>query len=210
MTTIVSTATPTRATLHRMAFLLACLAAAILTGCATTGTPSSESGTSTVAQSDLRPPVSARTGDPGAPTSVTAGGGTAPTESVATDTSGALLPPQDVGHLGWWVDSALPGSGTGTVVITGHVDDVDQGRGFAARFGSLTPGSEVTLQTAGGDTVRYRIRDVQTADKENGFPAAQLNRLDGPETLALVTCGGPFVGPPLGYRDNIIAWAVRS
>ena len=33
---------------------------------------------------------------------------------------------------------------------------------------------------------------------------------DGPETLALVTCGGAFVGPPLGYADNIIAWATRA
>ncbi|MDF3281823.1 class F sortase [Gordonia sp. N1V] len=207
---MVTTGHPTRRLLRRVALLLVGLAAVVLTGCATSATPSSEPGSSTVAQSDLRPPVSARTGDPAAPTSVTADGQTAPTESVATDASGALLPPQDVGHLGWWVDSALPGSGMGTVVITGHIDDVDQGRGFAARFGSLMPGSEVTVQTAGGEKVRYRVRDVQTADKENAFPAAQLNRLDGPETLALVTCGGPFVGPPLGYRDNIIAWAVRS
>jgi hypothetical protein len=31
--------------------------------------------------------------------------------------------------------------------------------------------------------------------------------LEGPEALALVTCGGNFVGPPLGYEDNIIAFA---
>ena len=54
------------------------------------------------------------------------------------------------------------------------------------------------------------MRNVQKADKEKGFPAEELNRLDGPETLALVTCGGAFVGPPLGYADNIIAWATRA
>ncbi|MGC4932361.1 class F sortase [Gordonia sp. DT30] len=177
-------------------------------GCGSTG--SVKSANPSAAQQDLPVPVKAHTDDPGAPVSVATGGGTAQVDAVATDTAGALLPPQDVTRLGWWVDSALPGSGKGTVVITGHIDEAGQGKGFAARFADLAPGAEVQVTTANREQVAYRVTRVQTADKHNGFPATELNRLDGPETLALVTCGGPFIGPPLGYADNIIAWASRG
>lgn len=190
---------------------LVCLLAlgfSLLVGCSTREAESPPATSS--AQVDLPSPVAARTDDPSAPKHIVVDGDSAVTDPVATDTTGALLPPQDVHRLGWWVDSALPGSSKGTIVVTGHVDDAAQGQGFAARFGSLAPGSDVAVTTVGGDTIHYRVRNVQSSDKEKAFPADELNRLDGPETLALVTCGGPFVGPPLGYADNIIAWATRA
>lgn len=193
---------------ERVAAALAFGCALLIGGC-TTDQSAIDPGTS-VAQQDLPAPVSARTADPAAPKSLDLAGASAPTDAVSTDTSGALLPPQDVHRLGWWVDSALPGGGKGTVVITGHVDEATQGTGFASAFANLRPGDEVTLDTASGAHVHYRVDRQQSADKRSGFPAADLNRLDGPETLALVTCGGKFVGPPLGYADNVIAWAVRS
>lgn len=181
----------------------------LLIGGCTTDQQASGPGSS-VAQQNLPAPVSARTLDPAAPTTLDMAGASAPIDAVSTDTSGALLPPQDVHRLGWWVDSALPGSGNGTVVITGHVDEVTQGTGFASAFRNLHPGDQVTLDTASGKHMSYRVDHLQNADKRSEFPAADLNRLDGPETVALVTCGGTFVGPPLGYADNVIAWAVPS
>lgn len=178
----------------------------LLAGCGADD-PAPPVGTVSGAQSDIQPPVEAATDDPAAPVSVTVAGVTAPTDSVATDVAGVLLPPQDVDRLGWWVDSALPGNGEGTVVITGHINEVDQGDGFAARFLDLDAGDTVTVTTAADDRLDYRITSVDNADKESEFPADRLNRLDGPETLALITCGGEFVGPPLGYADNVIAWA---
>ena len=192
----------------RTLFCLLALSLTLLVGCSTRTSESSVATPS--AQTQLPAPVAARTDEPAAPKSIEVGGDSAVTDAVATDTTGALLPPQDVHRLGWWVDSALPGSGKGTIVVTGHVDEASQGRGFAARFSSLAPGTEVAVTTAKGETVHYRVRNVQKADKEKGFPAEELNRLDGPETLALVTCGGAFVGPPLGDADNIIAWATRA
>lgn len=168
----------------------------------------------THAQSDLPAPVSAVSHEPSTPKKVEIDGQSAVTQSVATDASGALLPPTDIAQLGWWVDSALPGSGKGTIVIAGHVDDVDQGTGYAARFTELEPGKTVTVDTADGQHLQYRVTRVVDAQKEgkgaDGVPFDELNRLDGPETLALVTCGGPFVGPPLGYRDNIVVFATPN
>lgn len=158
------------------------------------------------AQESMPPPVLADPGS-GAPAQLTVDGRTAQVIAVETDANGVLLPPRDIAQVGWWAGSARPGSGAGTVVVTGHVDDVDQGTGFAARFTSLSPGDTVELAGAGQNRHRYRITRAGAVAKEGGLPVDELNRLDGPETLALVTCGGPFVGPPLGYRDNIVVFA---
>lgn len=42
------------------------------------------------------------------------------------------------------------------------------------------------------------------------LPTTRLNRLERSELLALITCGGEFVGAPLGYADNVIAWATPA
>ncbi|EGD56138.1 class F sortase [Gordonia neofelifaecis] len=177
--------------------------------CAADGGDSPPPGT---AQANLPAPVRAASDAPSTPVDLTIDGAAAAIDAVATDTAGALLPPRDVHRLGWWVDSSLPGSGSGAIVVTGHVDDVQQGSGFASRFTTLRTGDTVDLTTTDGHRHDYRITRTVLADKEatgsGGLPVAELNRRDGPETLALITCGGPFIGPPLGYRDNVVVFAV--
>ncbi len=194
---------------HRASLIAVALAAsvALMAGCA----EQQASPASTPAQQSLRPPVTAESEHPSTPVGLEIDGDSAPTDPVATDAEGTLLPPTDIGRLGWWVDSSLPGSGAGTIVVAGHVDDIAQGEGYAARFADLSAGDTVTLVTASQKRVDYRVTSVIDAQKHgtgaDAVPYDELNRQTGPETLALVTCGGPFVGPPLGYRDNIIAFA---
>lgn len=202
--------------MRRLIRILCALAAvAALVATAACGTEEATPSTSsTQAQANLRPPVSAVSHDRSTPKSLVIDGASAPTVSVATDAAGTLLPPTDIARLGWWVDSALPGSGAGTIVVAGHVDDVKQGTGYAARFATLKAGDTVAVDTADGATHAYRVTRVVDARKDgrgaDAVPFDELNRLDGPETLALVTCGGPFIGPPLGYRDNIVVFAVPT
>lgn len=193
------------AVVRRLLIVLMTVGALVLTSC---GSPQEAPQTQTGAQESLPPPVLAESGEPSTPARLTVDGATAPTQTVDTDDDGVLLPPIDVQQLGWWVGSAQPGSGAGTIVITGHVDDVEQGDGFAARFADLEADDAVAVTTADGSVHRYRVTEAAAVNKEGGLPVGELNRLDGPETLALVTCGGPFVGPPLGYRDNIVVFAV--
>lgn len=190
-----------------------CAAALLfLGGCATTSDPDTGSlpGSVSEGKKDMPPPVAATADDPAAPVSLTLDGATAPTDPIATDEGGTLLPPQDVSRLGWWVDSAMPGGGTGAIVVTGHVDDVDQGDGFAARFADVREGDELAVSAGDGNTREYRVDRLLSAGKDGQLPLDELNRLDGPETLVLVTCGGDFVGPPLGYADNEFVFAVPT
>lgn len=196
----------------RILSALAVLAAVVAT--AACGTEEAAPAGSSPAQGSLRPPVSAVSHAPSTPKSLVVDGQAAPTVAVATDAQGTLLPPTDIAQLGWWVDSALPGSGAGTIVIAGHVDNVEQGVGYAARFVKLSKGDAVSVKSVDGKSHEYRVTSVVDAQKEgrgaDAVPFDELNRLDGPETLALITCGGPFIGPPLGYRDNIVVFATPT
>src|SRR5262245_62120197 len=63
------------------------------------------------------PPLEARPGSATDPRRPTAGlvlpdGTTQPVEEIAAFPDGRLQPPEDVSHIGWWIDSALPGSGS--------------------------------------------------------------------------------------------------
>ncbi|MGL4305278.1 MAG: class F sortase [Mycobacteriaceae bacterium] len=131
----------------------------------------------------------------------------APIIPIKTTQVGELIPPTNVSHLGWWVDSSIPGSGSGTIVITGHVDDIAQGRGVAARFAHLKPGSEIVINDGTKRQWTYRVTSVHSYDKRHQLPIDELNRIEGPESLALVTCGGAFLGGALGYQNNDIVWA---
>lgn len=196
--------------MRRSAAVVAAVALVALAGCGSTvdGTAAAPSSNPS-AQSDLRPPVSATASEPTTPVAVTVDGHKAAIDAVATDSQGALYPPTDVARVGWWVDSALPGSGAGSVVVTGHVDDARQGTGFAKRFSALKAGDRVELTGRDGATVAYRV--TRTASVSKGvLPTDDLNRLDGPETLILVTCGGRFVGPPMGYENNDLVYAERA
>lgn len=155
----------------------------------------------------MPPPVVVIADGPAVPITLTIGDETAPTDPVATDTAGVLFPPQDVGRLGWWADSSLPGSGAGSIVVTGHTDDVAQGDGFATRFADLSEGDDVVLSLNDGSARKYRVDRLLSVGKDGVLPLDDLNRLDGPEALVLVTCGGGFVGPPLGYANNDFVFA---
>lgn len=190
----------------RPGIAVVCTAAVVLLGgCAITASEPDAASTSVPVvdgKKNMPPPVVAIADDPAAPVSLTIDGISAPTDPVATDVAGTLLPPQDVSRLGWWVDSALPGGGRGAIVVTGHLDDVEQGDGFAARFADLREGDEMTVSVGDGGTRDYRVDRVLSVGKDGELPLDELNRLDGPETLVLVTCGGDYVGPPLGYANN--------
>ncbi|ATY17234.1 class F sortase (plasmid) [Amycolatopsis sp. AA4] len=138
-------------------------------------------------------------------------GSAASVDTIAPTGRGALHPPTDPGRVGWWVDSALPGSGTGAVVVTGHINWAGHA-GFARRWlppsagGRVEPGQDITLSTTGSGPRRYRVTGTRAYDKRSGLPS-EVNRRTGPETLLLITCGGRWAGGDLGYADNLITTA---
>ncbi|NKS56345.1 sortase [Rhodococcus hoagii] len=159
-------------------------------------------------QQDLPKPVAAVHSGGDSPSSLQVAGRSIPIDTITTDAGGTLHPPQDITRVGWWVNSGLPGGGAGSVVVTGHINGT-AGDGAAHTWTTARNGDEIVLVDAAGAKLRYTVTSNTQYNKTTAFPVDLVNKLDGPETLVLVTCGGEFVGGALGYQDNQIVTAVR-
>ena len=84
-------------------------------------------------------------------------------------------------------------------MLSGHVDDRDQGRGAFYRLGELAPGDPVAVELADGAGWRYRVRDRRPDAEGRSSPPDEVFARDGAPRLTLVTCGGPFDWAADGY-----------
>ncbi len=202
-----TTTAPARRRIRRALIGGAAVAALTLTGACSSGGGNDGTADGPQAQSELAVEIATNVSEPQVPVSITVDGAQAPIDAINTTEDGVLHAPQDVGRIGWWAGSAMIGAEEGTTVLTGHVDEVDQGTGFAgAHFAGLELGQTVTVTSADGTEYVYEVTENDRVEKRGALPLERLNDLDGEPELALITCGGEFVGPPLGYEDNQIVW----
>ncbi|MCW2786142.1 MAG: Sortase family protein [Marmoricola sp.] len=127
----------------------------------------------------------------------------APVLPIEVDSQGVLTPPSDFHEVGWWQDSAEPGSATGETLMTGHT--VHTGGGVMNELGEMRPGALVQVRTAHG-TVDYRTTKVFVYTKAQ--LAKHKDDLFGQDhgngRLVLVTCIG-WTGHD--YTSNVIVFA---
>ncbi len=115
--------------------------------------------------------------------------------------------PKDVSDVGWYQFGPAPGSATGSAVLTGHVDDYQQGVGVFGRIGDLGPGDIVKVTDEGGVTREFSVVAREEWPKSE-VPLDRLFDRGGDSRLVLITCGGSFNESTLGYDDNIAITAV--
>jgi hypothetical protein len=127
---------------------------------------------------------------------------------VDADT-GQLAVPPSVDQVGWYQFGPGLDATAGSIVIAGHVDVADQGRGAFFRLRDLSPGDLVEVRGTDGASRRFvvRTRDVWRKD---AIPLAQYFDRAGPVRLTLITCGGPFDDATRTYRDNVVVTAVPA
>lgn len=111
------------------------------------------------------------------------------------------------GSAGWYALGAAPGE-NGTAVIVGHVDTESRPAIFA-RLHTIAPGTPITVARRDGQQATFTVDAVERFSK-TAFPA---DRIFGPSDhprLALVTCGGAWLGGEIGYADNVIVFATLA
>jgi hypothetical protein len=98
---------------------------------------------------------------------------------------------------------------TGTTLIAGHIDNIDQGNGAFHDLYLVQPGESIYTSDNEGHTVRWRTVSMQVVEKA-ALPHSVFIGVTGPRRLVLVTCGGPRIRYPSGnsYRDNVIVTAI--
>ncbi len=131
----------------------------------------------------------------------------APVVPVGVESDGLMQIPEDVGTVGWYQYGASPGDSIGSAVLTGHVNDRNQGLGVFAQIGDLSPGDTLQVVDSIGTTRTFSVIARETWPK----PEVPLDRLfdrTGEPRLVLITCGGIFDRSSGNYEDNIAVTAV--
>ncbi|WP_204291022.1 class F sortase [Micromonospora gifhornensis] len=133
---------------------------------------------------------------------------TARVDPVGVDRrTGEFDVPPSVDQVGWYRYGPGLAAETGSVVIAGHVDSAEQGRGAFYRLRDLAPGDTLTATGDDGVERTYRVVAREEYDKTK-IPLARYFARDGRPRLTLITCGGPFDAEARRYRDNIVVTAV--
>ena len=128
-------------------------------------------------------------------------------EPVGVDASGSMVIPRQVDAVGWYRFGPAPGDPAGAAVVAGHVDSKDQGAGALLPLRVAGVGDRVTVTTADGGSMAYRVVGKETIVKKR-LPVERLFARDGAPRLVLITCGGPFLPELSSYRDNLVVVAV--
>ncbi len=131
----------------------------------------------------------------------------APVIQAGVDSEGVMEIPKDVGEVGWYRFGPAPGAAAGSSVLTGHVDDYQQGVGVFGRLGDLNPGDVVRVSDEKGVTREFSVVSREEWPKDQ-VPLDRLFDRGGKSRLVLITCGGSFNESTLGYDDNIAITAV--
>lgn len=114
------------------------------------------------------------------------------------------LPP-DPRVMGWYEFGPAPASGTGSVVLAGHLDSNRFGVGPLVRLRDVEVGDPIEVLASDGATSAYRVVRVERFDQQ-ALPADIFART-GPERLRIITCGGAY-SPETGYDENLVVTAL--
>ena len=117
---------------------------------------------------------------------------------------GELTVPTEVSTVTDWDGSAPLAATTGTVLVAGHIDNIDQGEGAMYPLHLVQPG-DAAYVTRDGVVSRWKIVALQSIPKSQ-LPASLFVGASGPRQLKLVTCGGTIANG--SYDDNVVATAV--
>jgi hypothetical protein len=124
-------------------------------------------------------------------------------QSVGLQDDGWMEIP-DVTEIGWYRHGAAPGR-PGSTVLVAHVWWGDTPGPFH-RLGALEPGALIEVGGEDGAVHTYVVVERTMYDKDS-LPD-ELWLKSGPETLALITCGGDFNSSTRRYKQNIVVYAV--
>jgi hypothetical protein len=132
---------------------------------------------------------------------------TATVNPAGVDDNGDFAVPPSVDRVGWYRYGPGLDADRGSIVIAGHVDSAEQGKGAFFRLGSLAPRDRITLTGAGGVAREFRVVARERYAKTK-IPLDRYFVRDGKPRLTLITCGGPFDAGTGHYRDNVVVTAV--
>ena len=120
--------------------------------------------------------------------------------------TGEFAVPPSVDRVGWYRYGPGYTADAGSIVIAGHVDSAEQGKGAFFKLGSLAKGDRISLTGEDGTTREFAVVARERYEKTK-IPLDEYFARNGDLRLTLITCGGPFDAATGHYRDNVVVTA---
>ena len=132
---------------------------------------------------------------------------TATVDPVGIEAStGDFAVPPSIDRVGWYRYGPGLETTAGSIVIAGHVDSAEQGKGAFFRLRELAPEDRITVTGADGTPREFVVVGREIYQK-TAIPLDKYFARDGAVRLTLITCGGPFDPKTRHYRDNVVITA---
>jgi len=123
--------------------------------------------------------------------------------------NGILDAPTSAWDVGWYDKSALPGSGSGALLIDGHVNDALGTPGVFYGLAGLSRDDKIELERGDGRKLTYVVTSVRDLPLDKVDMTAALQSSEpGKEGLTLITCGGTYDYHKKTYDHRLIVSAV--
>jgi len=124
---------------------------------------------------------------------------------------GSLGAPGTAWDVGWYSKSSLPGTGSGALLIDGHVNDTLNHPGIFYSISTLQAGDEIKLERGDRQVFTYAVIKVERKPVEQVDMSSMLHSYESnKEGLNLITCGGTYNYQNKTYNDRILVYATRS
>ncbi|MBB5833271.1 sortase domain-bontaining protein [Kribbella italica] len=130
-----------------------------------------------------------------------------PVLAVGVAKDGQMELPPNPNTIGWYRFGPAPGDQRGSVVLGGHLDSKEFGKGPLVRLSKLEPGDSITVRSSNNSVATYRVEKVEDVRK-TALALGQVFDRGSEPRLRIVTCGGPYDRNGGGYRDNLVVTAV--
>lgn len=125
------------------------------------------------------------------------------TTSLGLRDDNSLDVPRSASTVGWYADSASPGT-VGPTVLAAHVNFRGE-EGAFARLGQLAPGATVEVHRDDDTTAVFVVDRVEQVAKD-AFPTEAVYAPTSDSEIRLITCGGVFNEQTRSYEDNVVVF----
>lgn len=130
---------------------------------------------------------------------------------LGLDNTGAIAAPDSIYDVGWYKNSAQPGSGKGAVVLDGHVRGVNDPKGVFYKLKDLKVGEKIVIEKGDGSRISYTVHETEIlpVEKVDMHKVMRSQQADI-EGLSIITCGGKYDYSRELFEDRVIVYALRD
>lgn len=131
--------------------------------------------------------------------------------SVGLTADGAMAAPETAWDVGWYNQSALPGTDKGALLLDGHVNNTLNTPGVFFKLAALKKGDAITLERGDGAEISYTIVGVEQTPTEKVDMARMMQSAEqGKQGLNIISCGGVYDHAKRTFVDRVLVFAVEA